>query len=298
MKSKFIIPCIILSVLSAGQLFSKNNSYKIDVRELSSNLYRFSCGVNNWLVLSGPDGVLLSDSAPSKYAEGTKAELKKLGHDKVKYIINTHWHHDHCGGNLFLGRDAVIIAQHSVRKDLALEKYISLFDEHFKAYPEYALPNLTFSKEVKIYFNSEEITVRHFPGGHSASDAAVYFKTADVIHIGDMAVMGQFPSIDYDNGGSIEQLAANLKIILSEAGPETKIITGHLEDADRQDLIEYREMLLATMNIVKQEMKMGADLKEMQEKDILKDWKSWGRHLTCDMWIKTIYECVKRKVPE
>jgi len=298
MKRKFIIPCIILSVLSVGQLFSQNSSYEMDVKELSSNLYRFSCRVNNWLVLAGPDGVLLSDSAPRKYAEAMKAELKKLGHDEVKYIINTHWHHDHCGGNLFFGKNAVIIAQHSVRKDLAMDKYISLFDEQFKAYPEYALPNMTFTDQLKIYFNSEEITVRHFPGGHTVSDAAVYFKNADVIHIGDMAVMGQFPSVDYDNGGNAEQLAANLQEIISEAGQETKIITGHLDDTDRQGLIEYRNMLLATIDIVQQELKNGTDLKEMQEKDILKEWKSWGKHLTSDMWIKTIYECVKQKVSE
>jgi len=296
MKLKLIIYCFILSFVSAVNAFSQNTSYKITVTPLSSNLYKFSCGVNNWLVSAGPDGVLLSDSAPEKYAEGTKAELKKLGHEKAAYIINTHWHHDHCGGNLLFGKDAVIIAQHSVRKDLAMDKYISIFDEHFKAYPEYALPNMTFSKEVKIYFNSEEITVKHFPGGHSASDAAVYFKNADVIHIGDMAVMGQFPSVDFDNGGNVEQLAEHLKKIISEAGPETKIITGHLDDTDRQGLIEYRAMLLATVNIVKQQMKRGADLKEMQEKDILKEWRSWGKHLTCNMWIKTIYESLNQKI--
>jgi cyclase len=247
------------------------------------------------IVLVGPDGVLLSDSAPEIYAEAMKSELKKLGNDDVKFIINTHWHHDHTDGNLLFGRDATIIAHNSVREDLAIRKQISLFDEFYKAYPEYALPNLTFTTSLQIYFNDEVITIKHFPGGHTGGDAVVYFKKADVIHVGDMIVMNHFPSIDFDNGGDVEKLVENLKTIISEMSPDTKIISGHLRDANKQHLIEYCDMILSTIAIVKEEMKMDASLKDMQEKEILKDWKDWGKHITCDMWIETIYECMKRK---
>jgi hypothetical protein len=113
---------------------------------------------------------------PTIYAQALKPELKKLGSDDVRIIINTHWHHDLTGGNLFFGRVALVIVHHSVRKDLAMRKHISLFDEYFEPYPDYALPDLTFSTGMKIYLNGEEITIRHFPGGHTVGDAVVYFK--------------------------------------------------------------------------------------------------------------------------
>ena len=286
---------IVVSTLITGLSFSQNKLPEIDVSALSSNLYRFSCGVNNWIVLIGPDGVLLSDSAPDIYAEAMKSELKKLGNDDVKFIINTHWHHDHTGGNLLFGRDATIIAHSSVREDLAIRKQISLFDEFYKAYPDYALPNIAFTTDLKIYFNGEEITIKHFPNGHTGGDAVVYFKNADVIHLGDMVVIDHFPSIDFDNSGDVEQLVENLKIIISEMSSDTRIITGHLNDANKQNLIEYCNMMQSTIEIVKAKMKMGASLKDMKEKEILKDWNDWGKHITCDMWIETIYECMKRK---
>jgi cyclase len=277
-----------------GFAFSQNKLPEIEVKTLSSNLYKFSCSVNNWLVLTGPDGVLLSDSAPEMYGEAMKLQLRKLGIDDVKIIINTHWHHDHTGGNLLFGRDATVIAHHSVREDLAARKHISLFDEYFEAFPDHALPDLTFSAGMKIYFNEEEITIKHFPNGHTAGDAVVHFKNADVVHVGDLIVMDQFPPIDIDNGGDVEKLIENLKIIISEISSDTKIVSGHLRDATKQDMIEYCDMLLATVEIVKEEMKLGAGLKEMQEKEILRDWENWGKHITCDKWIETIYRCLSR----
>lgn len=277
-----------------GLAFFQNNPPKIEVKALSSNLYKFSCGVNNWLVLAGPDGVLLSDSAPEIYAEAMKLQLKKLGTDDVKIIINTHWHHDHTGGNLLFGRGAIIIAHQSVREDLAVKKHVALFDEYFEAYPDYALPNLTFSTGVKIYFNDEEIEIRRFPRGHTGGDAVVYFKNANVIHVGDIIIMDQFPPIDIENGGNVEQLIENLRIIISEISLDTKIVSGHLQGATRQDMIGYYDMLLGTVEIVKEEMKRGAGLKEMQEKGILRDWESYGKHITCDIWIETVYRCLSQ----
>lgn len=293
MKSKNIMMFAVSFALFAGLSFSQNKLPEIDVRPLSSNLYRFSCGVNNWIVLAGPDGVLLSDSAPEIYAEAMRLELKKLGNDNIKFIINTHWHHDHTGGNLHFGKNAIIIAHKNVREDLAIRKQISLFDEFYKAYPVYALPNLTFTTSLQIYFNGEIITVKHFPSGHTRSDAVVYFKNADLIHVGDMFVMNHFPFIDFEDGGDVLQLVENLKIIISEMSNDTRIISGHLQDANKQNLIEYCDMIVSTTEIVKREMKMGTSLKEMVEKKILKNWKDLGGHITCDMWIETIYECIK-----
>jgi glyoxylase-like metal-dependent hydrolase (beta-lactamase superfamily II) len=292
-NKKNLMICTVATTFLTGQLVSQDRLPEIDVTPLSASLYKFSCGVNNWLASVGPDGVLLSDTGPELYAEALESELKKLESDDVTFIINTHWHHDHTSGNLLLGKEATIIAHNSVREDLAIRKEIALFGESFNAYPEYAWPNLTFDTGLKIYFNGEEITIRHLPRGHTGGDAVVYFKNAGVIHVGDMITMGHFPAIECENGGDVDHLVENLEIIISEMSPDTKIITGHLRDANQQDMIEYCNMIRSTIEVVKNEMKTGASLKDMQEKEILRDWSGWGEHITCDMWIATIYECLK-----
>jgi cyclase len=289
MKRKNVILLTVVAVLITGFSFSQDKFPEIDVRALSPNLYRFSCGVNNWLVLIGPDSVLLSDSAPEIFAEAMKSELKKLGNDDVKFIINTHWHHDHTGGNLIFGEDAIIIAHHTVRKHLLEKQEISLFGEKFKAYPEYACPDLTFHSGLKICFNGEEIDVIHMPNGHTEGDAVVYFRNAKVLHIGDLYVSDHFPSVDYEHGGNVEQLAENLKKIIVMVPSDVKVVSGHLSDATIEDLKTYHNMIIITMEIVRNEMKRGKSLEDMKKNEILREWRDWGKHVTCDMWIETIY---------
>ncbi len=292
MKRKNIILLIVVAVLINGLSFSQDKFPEIDVRALSPNLYRFSCGVNNWLVLVGSDGVLLSDSAPEIFTEAMKSELQKLGNDDVKFIINTHWHHDHTGGNVLFGEDAIIIAHHTVREHLLQKQEISLFGEKFKAYPEYACPDLTFYSGLKICFNNEEIDVIHMPNGHTVGDAVVYFRNAKVLHIGDLYVSGHFPSVDYEHGGNVEQHAENLKKIITMVPSDVKVVSGHLSDATIEDLKTYHNMIITTLEIVRNEMRKGKSLEDMKKYEILRDWEDWDKHVTCDMWIETIYHCL------
>lgn len=287
MGKKNTLPFIIAAILLSGLSSAQERPPEIDVRALSPNLYRFSCGVNNWVVLFGPDGVLLSDSAPESFADAMRSKLKMLGSDDVKFIINTHGHHDHTGGNLLFGKEATIIAHHKVRDHL-LEK-----SEKSKAYPEYACPNLLFSSGIKIYFNGEEIEVIYMPNGHTDGDAVVYFKNANVLHIGDLFVSGYFPSVDYEHGGgNVEQLAENLKTIIAMMLSDVTIISGHLQDGSREDLKQYHSMLISTLEIVHDAIQKGKNLEEMKKAQILNEWEDWGNHVTCDMWIETIYRCL------
>lgn len=267
----------------------------IEVKKLYENLYKMSSGVNNWIVMVGPNGVLLSDNGPEELAKAIKSELKKLGSDKIKFIINTHWHHDHCGGNLFFGKDTCKISHYSVRQTLSEKQEISLFGENFQAYPEYALPNLTFSSRLKINFGKEEIEIIHMPDGHTKGDVVVYFKNANILHIGDLYIAGHFPPVDYDHGGDVKQLAENLLKIIEMMPKDVRIISGHLEDGDVPALKAYHEMLISTIEIVSSAMKDGKSLEDMQREGILNKWEDWGKHVTCDMWIETIFQCLKQR---
>lgn len=287
-----VIAFIFAAALITGLSSSQDEIPKIEVTRLATNLYKFHHGVNNWIVSIGPDGILLSDSAPETFAQAMKSELIKFGTDDIRFIINTHWHHDHTGGNLLLGKEAIIIAHHSVRDHLLEEQVISLFGEEFKAYPEYACPELTISAITKIYFNGEEIEVTPLPNGHTEGDVVVYFRNANVLHVGDLYVSGHFPPIDFEHGGDVEQLADNVDTIIAMMPPDVTIVSGHLTDATLNDLEEYVVMLKTTTRIVRDELQKGKTLVEMQEEDILEDWKDWGTHVSCDMWIETIVRCL------
>ncbi len=294
-RRKITLLFFFIMILLTNSYFIHGEKPAIEVTALHTNLYKMSSGVNNWIALVGPDGVLLSDDAPEGLAKAIKPELNKLGSDKIKFIINTHWHHDHCGGNLFFGKDATIIAHHSVRQALSKRQEISLFGEKFKAYPEYALPDLTFSSRMKINFNGEEIEIIHMPNGHTEGDAIVYFRHANILHIGDLYISNHFPPIDYDHGGDVEQFADNLQEIIKIMPQDVRIISGHLEDGNISDLKAYQEMLISTVEIVRREMMNGKSLEDMQRERILDDWEDWGEHVTCDMWINTIFHCLRKK---
>jgi len=283
-----------MTILLINSFLTQGEGPSIEVKKLYGNLYKMSSGVNNWIVMVGPDGVLLSDDGTEGLAMAIKSELQKLGSDKIKFIINTHWHHDHCGGNLFFGKDATIIANQSVRQTLSEKQEISLFGENFRAFPEYALPNLTFSSRLQINFDGEEIEIIHMPDGHTKGDVVVYFRNANILHIGDLYIAGHFPPVDYDHGGDVEQFAKNLLEIIEMAPKDVRIISGHLEDGDIPALKAYHEMLISTIEIVRMGMKDGKSMEDMQQGGILDEWKDWGKHVTCDMWIKTIFQCLKQ----
>jgi glyoxylase-like metal-dependent hydrolase (beta-lactamase superfamily II) len=287
-----VIAFIFAAALTTGLSSSQDELPKIEVTRLATHLYKFHHGVNNCVVSIGPDGILLSDSAPETFAQAMKSALIKFGTDDIQYIINTHWHHDHSGGNLLFGKEAIIIAHHSVRGHLLEEQEISLFGEKFKAYPEYACPDLTISTNTKIYFNGEEIEVTPLPHGHTEGDVVVYFRNANVLHVGDLYVSGHFPSIDFDHGGDVEQLADNLETIIAMMPPDATIVSGHLADATLNDIEEYVVMLKTTTRIVRDGLQKGKTSAEMQEENILEDWKDWGAHVSCDMWIETIVRCL------
>jgi glyoxylase-like metal-dependent hydrolase (beta-lactamase superfamily II) len=127
------------------------------------------------------------------------------------------------------------------------------------------------------------------PDGHTAGDAVVHFKNANVLHIGDLYISGQFPSVDYDHGGNVINLAHNLDTIIKIMPSDVKIVSGHLLNATVEDLKNYVTMLNSTVRIVQNEINKGKSLLEMQNGKILVDWEDWGKHVTTDMWIETIY---------
>ena len=294
MDRKTIITTTVIILLFTSFSFSQDDLPEIEVTRLHTNLYKLTIGSVNAVASVGSDGVFLSDTGFEETAEAVKAELKKLGSDDIKIVINTHWHGDHVGGNMLFGKEATIIAHHNVRKLLSEDQNLPYWQETYKALPEHARPSVTFYKGSTIFFNGEEIEITHFPGGHSDGDAIVYFKNANVAHLGDLLFSDGFPAVDFENGGNVAQFASNLKQIAEMLPSDVKIIAGHGGDYTINQLETYADMLLSTLEIIRNEMRKGTSLEDMKASKILQDWETWGKtHFSCDRWIDIVFHSLK-----
>jgi glyoxylase-like metal-dependent hydrolase (beta-lactamase superfamily II) len=229
-------------------------------------------------VITGNDGVLIVDDQYAPLVPKIKAAIAEISDKPVKYVINTHWHGDHMGGNEVFGADgSIIIAHENVRTRISTDQFMKHQQRAVPASPEAAWPVVTFSDEITYYFNDEEIWVRHAPPAHTDGDAAIYFKNANVIHMGDAFVRYGYPFVDISSGGSVTGMADNLDHIIEMTNESTIVIPGHGELSNRQDMIEFRDILRDIVAGVQQGIDAGKTLEEIQSSDIASKYdEQWG----------------------
>jgi cyclase len=294
MRKNIFLPAVIFSLLVTLNLHSQDSTKAppTKITKFNDNLFEITLAPVNTIASIGKDGVLIVEANYVEYSRYLREELKKLGNDKIKYIIDTHWHFDHCGGNKVFGKEATIIAHSEVKKFLSRDEI--LLGDTQNAYPDYALPKITFETEYDLCFNGDSIKVIAVSGGHSAGDAIVYFKNSNVVHIGDIIFSDMFPFIDVDHGGSVVTLADNIQRIIDIMPPDVKIIPGHGRDYTIEELKEYRNMVVKTKGIVQKELLNGKSLDEIKKANVLKNWKDWEGSFSCNDWIEFIYYSLKK----
>jgi cyclase len=278
---------LLISALSFSFAFPQEQP-KVTIEQLGINLYEITLASCNIIASISPEGVLLVDANYKQAGKYLAEEIEKLGGKNINYIINTHWHFDHVGGNQVLANDSTVIIAHKDVKELCSEDRF-LMGDTIKALPENALPKITFDKNYELEFNNEKIELIAVSGGHSAGDIVVYFKNANIIHIGDIVFADMFPFVDYDHGGSVYTLEKNIQRIIDMIPDDAKIIPGHGRAYTKEDLKKFREMVLATTELVKKEKDKGKTLEEIKKENVLKDWQDWAKAFTCDDWTEIIY---------
>jgi glyoxylase-like metal-dependent hydrolase (beta-lactamase superfamily II) len=231
---------------------------------------------------------LIVDDEFAPLADKIKAALKGLGDGKLKFILNTHWHGDHTGGNVVFGPEAPIIAQTNVRKRLSEGSNVP--NRTVKPAPKEALPVITFDQSLSVYFNGEEIRVIHYPHGHTDGDAVIFFTGANVVHMGDDFFSGMFPFVDLDSGGDVDGYIKNVGDVITKLPANVKIIPGHGPLSNIDDLKRFHRMLIETSGIVRQKMAEGKKVEQIKAEGFPDEWKSWGAgFVNSDRWIDTIY---------
>jgi len=200
-------------------------------------------------VSAGPEGILLIDDQFAPLSAKIQAALSALSPKPVRFLVNTHWHGDHTGGNETFGTaGAIIVAHDNVRERMSTEQFIEAFKSRTPPSPAIALPVITFSGRVSFFWNGEEIRVFHVRSAHTDGDAVVQFTKSNVIHTGDVFFNGLYPFIDGSSGGSVDGTLDAVDEVLALAKADTKIIPGHGPLATRADLVNYRRMLATVRN--------------------------------------------------
>jgi len=242
---------------SAQQDFSK---VEIQTTSLGSGLAMLQGSGGNLGVSTGPDGVLLIDDQYAPLTEKIRAAIAELSSEPIRFVLNTHWHGDHTGGNENLGRaGAVILAHDEVRNRMSSDHYMALRDVTIPASPKEALPIVTYSEGLTLHLNGQTIAVHHVDPAHTDGDSIVHFREADVLHLGDTFFSGIYPFIDLSSGGRVDGVIAATDRALEIAGPRTKIIPGHGPLSTRADLAKYRDMLVSIRDRVRKLIGEGKD---------------------------------------
>ena len=229
-------------------------------------------------VSAGPDGVFLVDDQYAPLTPKVKAAVAAVSDRPLRFILNTHWHPDHTGGNKDLGEaGALIVAHDNVRRRMSTEQFIEAFGMKVPPSPEKALPVVTFDNAVTLHINGDEIHAFHVPPAHTDGDAVVHFRRADVIHLGDVYFNGMYPFIDVASGGSFDGMIAAADRALALASEKTRIIPGHGPVSGRAELRDYRDMLVTVRDRLKPLVQAGKPPAEVAAAKPTADLDSkWG----------------------
>lgn len=292
----FLLLLVLLVFAATGHAQTDFSKVQMKATKVAGNVYMLEGAGGNIGVSVGDDGLLIIDDQFAPLADKIRAALKGIADKKLKFILNTHWHGDHTGGNVAFGPEATIIAHDNVRKRLATEQKSTVFNTTTPASPKEALPVITFDQSLSVHFNGEDIRAIHFPHGHTDGDSVVFFSASNVVHLGDDFFAGRFPFVDLESGGSVEGLVKNIGELVNKIPPTAKLIPGHGPISTLDDLKSYHRMLQQTTEIVRQKIAAGKTLDQIKSEGLPDEWKPWGEgFIKTDRWVETIYKSLTAK---
>ncbi len=267
---------ILGSSAASAQDFSK---VEIQTQKLTPSIYMLIGAGGNIGVSIGDDAVFVIDDQYAPLTPKIQAAIAKLTPKPVKFLLNTHWHGDHSGGNENFGNaGALIVAQENVRKRMSTDQFIALFNMKTPASPKVALPVVTFTSDIAFHLNGDDIVAFHAPNAHTDGDAIVQFRNSNVIHMGDTLFNHMYPFIDSASGGSPEGVIAAADRVLGMADDKTMLIPGHGPLATKADLQAYRTMLATITQRLRDAIKAGKKLEDvLASKPTAEFDAAWGK---------------------
>ena len=280
------------SLLAGAASAQDMSDVEIKTIPVVDGIYMLMGSGGNIGVSVGDDGVYIIDDQFAPLTDKIRAAIAAISDKPIRFVINTHWHGDHTGGNENLGTaGSVIVAHDNVRKRMSAGQFMAAFNREVPAAPAAALPVITFNDEVTFHLNGITAKVTHIPHAHTDGDAIIHFAEVNAIHMGDTYFQGRFPFIDTGSGGAIDGVIAGVAYALSIADGETRIIPGHGSLSDAAELTEYGEMLMTVRTRIAAAVAEGTSLEELIESKPLADLaeKYGGGFISADRFTTIVY---------
>ncbi len=288
---------LILSMLVAAAAAAQERDFsKVEVKatKVAGNVYVLTGSGGNIGATVGEDGISIVDDQFAPLAPKIHAALKQLSPQPVRFVINTHWHGDHTGGNAEFADTAAILAHANVRKRMITGGKTSFIE--FPPASGKALPVVSFEQGLSLWWNGEEIKAIHPGLGHTDGDSVIWFTKSNVVHMGDDYFAGMFPFVDLGSGGSVVKLVQSLDVILGQIPADARVIPGHGPVTGVAELRKYRAMLEEAVGAVKKALAGGKTVEQMKQEKILASLEDWNKgFIKADAFIATIAEDLGKK---
>jgi len=275
---KVLTSLLLLFLLSNTSLAQRFDKVEIKTTQVSEQIYMLEGAGGNIAVFTGEDGVLMIDAQFAELSERILAAIKEISEHSITYLVNTHHHGDHTGGNENYNIEgATIIAQHNVRKRMSAPQ-TKRDGSPAADKPKASLPTITFKEGLNVHINGEAVEVTHIHNAHTDGDSFIFFPKANVLHMGDCLFNRRFPYIDMKSGGTVKGYRKAIETALTIVDDETTIIPGHGALATKKDLLDFLIMLDTVQGKVQTAMNRGIVLEKMDIDNLIEGYESWGEH--------------------
>lgn len=271
------------------------DTVQIRATALSRDVYMLTGSGGNIGLAVGDDAVFVVDDQFAPLTPRILAAIATITSKPVRFVVNTHWHFDHTGGNENMGKaGGLIVAHENVRRRMSSEQFIEALNRREPAAPAGALPVVTFTDGMTFHINGDSLVVTHAPHAHTDGDAIVHFTKANVLHTGDTFLSAGLPFVDLSSGGSINGIIAVAARVYAMTNDQTRIIPGHGPVADRARVKAFREMLVQLRDRMATEVAAGKTLDQVLAARITADYaKEWPNGH--DRFVRLLYQELARK---
>jgi glyoxylase-like metal-dependent hydrolase (beta-lactamase superfamily II) len=291
---------IVAASLGAARIASAQNfdSVKVTTTKLADGVYMLMGAGGNMGLSVGPDAAFLIDDEYAPLTPKIKAAVAAVSDKPIKFVLNTHWHGDHTGGNKDMGEaGALIIAHENVYKRMSTAQMDSMMKRSTPASPKGALPVVTFTDRVTFHLNGDTIHAIHVNPAHTDGDAVIHFVKANVLHMGDTYFTGMYPFIDASSGGSLDGYVTVADQALRMIDDNTKVIPGHGALSNKRELKEFRDMLATVRDRIKQQISAGKTLDQVVASKPTAEFDAkWGKgFMKADQFVALAYVSLARR---